>query len=72
MLNKNVGGADKVVRVAVGVALGIGAYKASGILAIVLGVFAVVVILTALVGWCWLYALLGISTAKDQPPAAKG
>lgn len=63
MINKNVGVADRVVRVAVSLGLALAAYNSAGPLAVVLWVFAVMMALTALTGWCWLYALLGINTA---------
>lgn len=69
MLNKNIGAADKAVRWVIGVALAFGAYKASGVLAIALGFAAAMAIVTALMGWCWLYTLLGVSTVrKTEPP----
>ena len=75
MITKNVGTADKVVRVVVGAGLAFAAYKASGALAVILGVLAAGAIITALTGWCGLYTLLGISTAcaacgTDKPPSA--
>lgn len=73
MLTKNVGTADRVVRVVVSLGLAFGAYKSAGVLAVILWVFAAGVMFTALAGWCWLYALLGMSTCADcktDKPAA--
>lgn len=73
MLKKNVGKTDKIIRVIVSLALAFAAYKSTGVLAIVLGVFAAVMMFTAVSGWCWLYALLGISscaTCNTDKPAA--
>ena len=78
MLTKNVGTVDRVIRIGVTLGLAFGAYKSEGALAIVLWVFAAVLLLTALIGWCWLYALLGLSTCAEcktdgpaEPPANK-
>jgi len=46
------------------VALLIGTGTLSGTWAIVLGIVAVVFLVTSLIGMCPLYALLGISTCK--------
>jgi len=73
MLTKNVGTADRVIRICVSLGLAFGAYKSAGVPAIVLWVLAAVVMATALIGWCWLYALLGLSTCaecKTDGPAA--
>jgi len=73
MLTKNVGTADRVIRIVVSLGLAFGAYNSAGVLAIVLWVLAAVVMATALIGWCWLYALLGLSTCGDcktSSPAA--
>ncbi len=61
---KNVGSADKIIRIALAVvaaALGfvVGAGQVGGIL---LFVVAVVLLVTALVGFCPLYRLFGLST----------
>lgn len=73
-MTKNVGTADKIVRVVVSLGLATAAYKSAGLLAVVLWIFAAVILLTALLGWCWLYALLGIRTsgagAKPADPGA--
>ncbi len=60
-MNANVGGADKVVRIVVGIALlsmlawAEGNWRWAGLIGLVpLG--------TALLGWCPLYTLFGIST----------
>lgn len=63
-MTKNMGVADRAVRVAV--ALGIGALyltgQISGTVAAVLGVFAVVFVATSLISWCPLYMPFGLST----------
>jgi len=66
-MHKNVGSADRVIRILLALAIGavIFAKIVSGVLAIVLGIFAVVFLITGLIGWCGLYALLGINTGAN-------
>jgi hypothetical protein len=58
--------ADRVIRVALGIILGLlVAFKVvTGGLAIAIGIVAALAIITGLVGFCALYALLGLSTNK--------
>ena len=57
---KNIGSTDRVIRVILGAAIvGAGAYFHSW-----WGAIGTVPILTALIGWCPPYALLGINTCK--------
>ncbi len=65
-MNKNVGTNDKIIRILLATAVGVLWYmgKISGTVAIVLGVGAAVFLLTSVINFCPLYALLGISTAK--------
>ncbi len=71
-MKKNMGTADRVIRIII--VLIIAAlyftHVISGTLALVLEVIAVIFLLTSLVGWCGVYALLGLSTRKDQAPPA--
>lgn len=64
----NMGTVDRVVRATLAVAIGVLYYFGliSGTAAIVLGVFAVVFILTSAVGFCPAYPLLKISTRKGE------
>jgi len=58
-MKANVGGIDKVLRIAVGIALIVMAYmNVVG----VWGYIGVVPLLTGLIGWCPIYPLLGISS----------
>jgi hypothetical protein len=63
-MKHNVGGADKVVRIVIGLAIivvGVVAKSWWGLIGLVpLG--------TGLVGWCGLYPLLKISTCKTKAP----
>ncbi len=59
-MNKNVGALDRAVRLILGlVIIGLGVLYQSW-----WGVIGVVPLLTAGIGWCPPYALLGISTCK--------
>jgi len=61
MFQKNVGTTDRVIRVIIG--LGLIGFAWSSVLWW-LAVIGAAVLVTGLVGWCGLYALLGISTCK--------
>ena len=65
-MKANMGTLDRVLRTLVALAIAAIYYtgKIGGTLAIVLGVFAVIFLLTSFVSWCPLYAPLGISTLK--------
>ena len=59
-MNRNVGSTDKVIRVVLGAAIiGAGVYFQSW-----WGAIGALPILTALMGWCPPYAMLGINTCK--------
>lgn len=65
-MTKNMGTADRLIRVLLAIVVGI-LYLAgaiSGITAIILGIFAVIFIITSLIGFCPLYVPLKISTKK--------
>jgi hypothetical protein len=59
---------DRTVRILIAIILGILILtgKTSGTLAWVLGIIAVVFLLTSIIGWCPLYVPLGISTIKKE------
>ncbi|MBK6764860.1 MAG: DUF2892 domain-containing protein [bacterium] len=61
-MTANVGGADKVIRIVIGLALiGWGVYAKSW-----WGAVGLIPLLTALVGWCPLYPICGMSTCKAK------
>ena len=66
-MTKNMGTVDRAIRTLV--ANGVGVLyltgQISGTLAIVLGIFAIVFLLTSFIGSCPLYIPLGISTRKN-------
>lgn len=67
-MKKNMGSMDRVIRVVLAAVFGLlvltGAVN--GVLAIVLGVLAVVFLGTAAIGFCPLYAPFGISTCPRK------
>ncbi len=67
-MKKNMGTADRVLRaiLAVVVAILYFAGQISGTAAVILGILAVIFLLTSAVGFCPLYAPFGISTMKKQ------
>jgi hypothetical protein len=67
-MKKNMGSVDRFLRViiALGIAALILTKTISGTLAVVLGVLAVVFLLTSLVGFCPLYCPFKISTSKKK------
>jgi len=67
-MKKNMGSIDKLVRVLVAVVIGILYFtdQITGTLAIILGIFAVVFLLTSAIGFCPLYLPLKLSTIKKK------
>ena len=72
-MKKNVGLADRITRTvaAVIIAALLFSGQVSGVVATILGVLAAVLLVTAIVGFCPLYALLKVSTAKSLSPQVK-
>lgn len=69
-MRANMGGTDRVIRI--GIALAVGVLYFTGIiggtLAIILGIVAVVFLVTGLTARCPGYLPLGLSTRKEQEP----
>ncbi len=67
-MKANMGTADKVIRVLIALVMGVLIYTnvLTDTLAIVLGVFSIVFVLTSLVSFCPLYLLFGIKTCKTK------
>jgi hypothetical protein len=65
-MKKNMGTVDRVIRIllAVVVAILYLTNQISGTLAIILGLFAVIFVLTSLIGFCPLYVPFKLSTKK--------
>jgi len=70
-MKKNMGAADRFIRtlVAIVIAFLYFTHRISGTLAIVLGAFAVIFVLTSLVSWCPAYLPCRLSTCKKTPGA---
>ena len=69
-MSKNLGAIDKIIRVIVGLILLYGGYSlgASTILGIVLIVIGAISIIEAFIGFCLIYKIFGINTAKPKAP----
>jgi len=70
-MKKNVNSIDKVIRILLAIVLGVLIFtsQVTGILAIVLGAFAIVLVLTSVFSFCPIYALLNLSTIKKTEKA---
>lgn len=65
-MNKNVGGLDRALRTIAGIVIiGAGVYYQNW-----WGAIGLIPLLTALIGWCPLYPILGISTCPDHKKGA--
>jgi hypothetical protein len=67
-MKKNMGSADKLIRVLIALVIAVLYYlgKIEGTLAIVLMAFAIIFLLTSLVSFCPLYTIFGINTCKKE------
>jgi len=67
-MKHNMGTVDRILRAVVGMLLGylIFTGKVEGVLAVVLGIFGAMLIVTSAMGYCPPYSLLGISTCKCE------
>ena len=66
-MKRNEGTADRVIRVLLGIILlYLATAKLSGTLAVILGVIAVILLVTGVTGFCALYKVLGVNTAKKE------
>jgi len=65
-MKKNMGSTDKSIRILVAVLVGVLYFTnlISGTLALVLGILAVVFLLTSFLSFCPLYAIFNINTCK--------
>lgn len=65
-MKKNMGSTDKIIRIGIAILIAVLYFTntISGSLALVLGAFAVIFILTSFISFCPLYAPFGISTRK--------
>ena len=67
-MKKNMGTIDRVVRTLIAVVVGILYYTGviNGVLAIILGILAIVFLATSFISFCPLYLPLGLSTRKSK------
>jgi hypothetical protein len=67
-MKKNMGSTDKIIRILIALVIGVLYYTGtiSGTIALVLGIFAIIFLLTSLISFCPLYLPLGISTCKKS------
>lgn len=67
-MKKNMGTLDSIFRVLIALAVAVLYYtgQITGTAAIILGIIAVILLLTSVVSFCPLYALFRISTAKKS------
>jgi len=65
-MSANVGTPDRIVRIIVAVLAILGAIKTPGILSVILWIVAAIMVLTAIVGFCPLYRLVGVNTCKTK------
>ena len=67
-MKKNMGMVDKTIRVIIAAVIALLYYLGviSGTLAIVLMIFAIVFIVTSLIGFCPLYPILGMNTKEKD------
>lgn len=68
MMTRNMGNLDRGLRFLFALIIGVLYWTdlISGTLALVLGIIALVLLLTSLIGFCPLYAPFGLSTLKKQ------
>ena len=66
MFNSNVGGADRIFRIVLGLVLLVLAFfVVSGFWAIVAGLFGAIFLVTGIISWCPLYLPFKFSTRKS-------
>lgn len=67
-MKKNLGAADRTIRILVAIIVGYLVIRGqvSGTLAWILGILTVVLVVTAVVGWCPFYVPFGFSTKKKD------
>lgn len=67
-MKKNMGTTDKAIRILIAIVIGVLYFTntISGTLAIVLGILALVFLLTSFINFCPLYLPFGINTSKKK------
>ncbi|MDH3345113.1 MAG: DUF2892 domain-containing protein [Desulfobacteraceae bacterium] len=70
-MQSNIGKTDRLIRTALAFIIIFGSIYIGGLLAI----FGIVILLTAVIGWCPIYALFRLCTTREQeeiPPDTSG
>lgn len=64
----NMGSADRIIRILIAIIIAVLLYTnvLQGALAIILGIVAIVFIVTSVIGFCPLYVLFGMSTKQHK------
>ena len=67
-MKKNMGSIDRISRIIFALAIGVLYFTKAieGTAALVLGIFAIIFLITSFISFCPLYALFGISTSKKK------
>lgn len=67
-MKANMGVTDKTIRVLIAITVGILIYTnvIAGTWAIVAGILSIIFVLTSMIGFCPLYAILGVKTCKSR------
>ncbi len=70
-MTKNMGALDRAIRTLIAVVIGVLYFTnvISGAVAIVLGIVAILFLVTSFVSWCPAYLPFGLSTRKGEGPA---
>lgn len=66
-MKRNEGNVDRVIRLVAGIAAIALAIVAGGVLGVVLAVVGAILLVTAAVGFCPLYRVLGVNTCRVAP-----
>lgn len=66
-LKKNMGTLDRIIRLVIAAAVAVLYFTGnlSGLAAIILGILAIIFVVTSFVGFCPLYLLFGLTTRKQ-------
>lgn len=72
-MNRNMGTVDRTVRILIAIAIGVLLLtgQISGTVAIILGILAIVFVVTSLISTCPLYLPFGLSTVRHRPDKAE-
>ena len=71
-MKKNMGLVDRLIRTVVAIVIAVlyFAHVIDGTLALILGIVALIFLLTGVVSFCPIYALLGLKTCAEEPTPA--